>query len=67
VPDYQIELGKLLCTRAELENQIGDTSVAVNTLAEAEAIAAQADALPDSELGRRLASVRQALAGNPAR
>ena len=66
-PEYRIELGKLLCTRAELERRTGDASAALKTLGEIEGIAAQSGARPDSELARSLAALSQALAGGHPR
>jgi hypothetical protein len=59
-----MELGKVLCTRAELERRTGDGTAAWATLIEIETIAAQTVGRPDPELGRRVASLRQALSGS---
>ena len=56
-----IELGKVLCCRAELEREAGDETAARATLDEAEALAVQGAAGPESELGRLLEGLRQAL------
>jgi ATP/maltotriose-dependent transcriptional regulator MalT len=60
--EYPIEVGKVLCTRAELERRMGDARAGA-TLDEVARIAVEVGARPDSELCRRLASARQALAG----
>jgi tetratricopeptide (TPR) repeat protein len=57
-----LELGLLLCARAELEHRSGDTEAARIALAEAEAIAARVGAGSGSELGSRLAKLRPMLA-----
>ena len=54
-----LELGMLLCARAELEQRIGDIGAARATLGEAEAIAVRVGAGQGSELGRKLAKLRQ--------
>jgi predicted ATPase/Tfp pilus assembly protein PilF len=59
----QIELGMLLCTRAELEHRSGAAGAARDAIAEGEAIAGRIGAGRDSELGRKLAAVRQSLRG----
>jgi predicted ATPase len=59
-------LGKLLCVRAELERRNGDIAAAGATLAEAEALAVQISSGPTSDLGRRLAKLRQALDIRPS-
>ncbi|MEB3323471.1 MAG: hypothetical protein VKI81_11660 [Synechococcaceae cyanobacterium] len=51
--DNAVELGKLLCHRAEALAEI-DPDGARCALAEAERLAADAGAGPDSELGRRI-------------
>jgi tetratricopeptide (TPR) repeat protein len=55
----QLELGMLLCTRAELEHRIGAVGAARATLGEADAIATRIGAGQGSELGRKLASLRE--------
>jgi predicted ATPase len=60
-----LELGILLCARAELEHRIGNIGAARATLGEAEGIAAHAGAGQGSELGRKLAKLRQALCERP--
>ena len=57
----QIELGMLLCTRAELEHRSGATGAARDAVGEVEAIAGRIGAGPDSELGRKLAGVRRSI------
>ena len=57
----RLELGKLLCRRGDLERTGGDLAAARSCLAEVEALAAAIHAGPDSELGRELAKLRQAL------
>jgi serine/threonine protein kinase/predicted ATPase/Tfp pilus assembly protein PilF len=53
------ELGLLLCARAELEHRSGDIAAARATLSEAEAIAVAVGAGQGSEIGRKLAQLRQ--------
>ena len=53
------EIGKLLSIRAELERRLGDAAVAMATLVEAETLAARIGAGRESELGQRLARLRQ--------
>jgi tetratricopeptide (TPR) repeat protein len=60
--DARLELGQLLCIRAELEHGTGNTSAAFTTLGEAEDIAIRIGTGPDSELGRMIAKLRQTLA-----
>ena len=60
-----IELGILLCARAELEHRSGDVAAARALLGEAESLFARGGAGPDSPPGRELARVRQALAAPP--
>ncbi len=55
----QLELGSLLCARAELEHRSGESGAARATLGEIEAIAAQIGGGPGSELGRKLAGLRE--------
>ena len=61
---HSLELAKLLCKRAPVERRAGDRAAARRALAEAESIAAQLDARPESELGRAIAEVRVDLADN---
>jgi tetratricopeptide (TPR) repeat protein len=56
-----IELAKLLCVRAELEQGRGNMAAARTAASEAEALAAQVGLGPDSELGRMVAKLREAL------
>jgi predicted ATPase/Tfp pilus assembly protein PilF len=60
--DARMELGKLLCDRAELERRKGDIAAARATLRESENLATLVGAGPDSEFGRKLAKLRQAFA-----
>ncbi len=62
-PEYRVELGKVLCTRAEFELRAGNPEAARETCAEIERIAEQVEARPDSELLRRLAAVRRTPSG----
>ena len=55
---YPLELAKLLCKRAWVERRAGDPEVARRALAEAESIAAELDAGPNSELLRAIVEVR---------
>ena len=55
------ELGLLLCARAELEHKSGDIAAARATLSEVETIAAAVGAGQGSEIGRKLAQLRQEL------
>jgi len=55
-------LGRLLCTRGLLQLRQGHLPAAAHTLAEAQALAQTAGASPESELGRALAELREALA-----
>ncbi len=55
-------LALLLCGRAELERRAGDAVAARATCAEAQSLAAETRAGPDSELGRRIAALETALA-----
>ncbi len=59
--DDRSELVKLLAARAGLEHRTGDRAAASATLREAEALAAQIGAAGDSELGQKLAALRQLL------
>ncbi len=60
--NYGLELGKLLCTRAELERRTGNQTAALETAREVEVLVTDDGARPDSELGRRLAEIRGSLA-----
>ena len=60
---HPYELATLLCSRAELEHRSGRESVAWTTLAEAETLAAKVSQGPETELGRKLAQLRQAWGG----
>ncbi len=55
-------LALLLCGRAELERRAGDAVAARATCAEAQSLAAETRAGPDSELGRKIAALDTALA-----
>jgi predicted ATPase len=55
------ELGICLCDRADIERRSGNLPAAMEKLGEAEALAARMAVGPDSELGRTLARLRQAL------
>ena len=57
-----MELAKLLCIRGRAEVVVGDLDAARAALAEAETVAAATDAGPDSELARRIVTLREALA-----
>jgi predicted ATPase/class 3 adenylate cyclase/Tfp pilus assembly protein PilF len=57
-----LELAKVLCIRGRVEVTAGDLDAARAALAEAETVAAALDAGPDSELGRKIATLREALA-----
>jgi tetratricopeptide (TPR) repeat protein len=59
---YALELGKLLCKRGEVERLAGDLDAARAARDEAASIAARIGAGPDSELGRALAALNDALA-----
>jgi tetratricopeptide (TPR) repeat protein len=54
-------LGYVLCSRAEVERLTGDFFAARVSLRGAESLAAETLAGPDSELGRKIAKLRQAL------
>ncbi len=56
------ELAKLLCIRGRVEAGAGELTRATAALAEAESIAAAMRSAPDTELGRELATLREALA-----
>jgi len=58
----RFELAKLLCAWGRVELVAGDLGVARSSLAEAETLAAVLGAGPDSQLGRKLAELREALA-----
>ncbi len=57
----QLGLGKLLCIRARVEVEGGETERARRAFAEANALARAAGAGPESDLGGRLAQVRERL------
>jgi predicted ATPase/Flp pilus assembly protein TadD len=57
-----LELAKLLCKRAKIEHLAGDPAESEGAIAEAESIARQLDAGPDSELGQVLADARAVMA-----
>jgi hypothetical protein len=59
--DTPLELGQLLCTRAELEQDGGDSAAALTSLREAEGLADRIRSGPDSQLGRMIAKLRQTL------
>jgi hypothetical protein len=59
--DAPLELGQLLCIRAELEQDSGDAAAAVATLREAEDLADRIRSGPDSQLGRMIAKLRRTL------
>jgi len=61
----RLELGKLLCHRGECERLAGDLEAARKALAEAESLRDAVAAGTDSELGREIAKLRQALAPVP--
>ena len=58
---WKLELGKLLCKKARVEHLADDPAAAASALAEAESIATELDASPDSEFGKLLAEARTAL------
>ena len=60
--DARLELSRLLCIRSEIERGSGNPAAALMTLSEAEALALAIGSGPDSELGRMIAKLRQALA-----
>ena len=60
---HPYELATLLCSRAELEHRSGSESAALATLTEADALAVQVSQGPETELGRKLAHLRQAWGG----
>ena len=59
---YAFQLAKLLCARAQVEQLAGDAAAAAAALSEAETIAADIKAGPDSELRQDLTKARTALA-----
>jgi serine/threonine protein kinase/tetratricopeptide (TPR) repeat protein len=59
--DARMELGQLLCVRAEVEHGSGYTGAARTTLSEAEALAQHLGSGPDSELGRMIRKLRKTL------
>jgi tetratricopeptide (TPR) repeat protein len=58
---YALELGKLLCKRGEVERLAGDLDAARAARDEAASIAAETEAGSDSDLGRAVAALRDAL------
>ncbi len=54
----QLELGRLLCSRAEGHHRRGDASAARACLVEAQSLAASVGATPSTELGRALSRVQ---------
>jgi tetratricopeptide (TPR) repeat protein len=58
---YKLELGKLLCKKARVEQLAGDLGVAAAALAEAESIDIELGSDPDAELSKLLAETRAAL------
>ena len=58
---HALELGKLLCKRGEVERLAGDLDAARAARDEAASIAAETKAGPDSELGRAVAALNDAL------
>ena len=60
-----LSLGKLLCSRGWHEAGTGDNHGARSALVEAEALAEQCGAGPESELGRKVSKLRDALAEDP--
>ena len=59
---YQLELGKLLCTRGRADAASGDEHRAAAALAEAESLATAFGASPESELHHEIDKLRKALA-----
>ncbi|HCP48183.1 MAG TPA: hypothetical protein DIU15_19245, partial [Deltaproteobacteria bacterium] len=55
---YKLELGKLLCKKAQVEHLAGEPTGAATALAEAQAIASELNVTPESELGQTLATAR---------
>ena len=58
----RLELAKFLCTRGLVEAAAGDFDAAGTALAEAQMLGAATGAGPDSELGRQMVKLREALA-----
>jgi tetratricopeptide (TPR) repeat protein len=58
---HKVELGRLLCHKARVEHLAGDPGAAAAALAEAEAVAAELDVGPDSDLGTAIAKTRAAI------
>ena len=58
---WALELGKLLCKRGEVERLAGDLDAARAARDDAASIAARIGTGPDSELGRALAALTDAL------
>jgi len=63
---YRMELGKLLCKKAKIEHLAGDPAAAALALAEAQVIAEELGADPESELGAALTEARALLSGADA-
>jgi len=59
---HAIELGKLLCKRGEIALRSAEPTVARAALSEAETIASEVGAGPDSELGQAIDALRDGLA-----
>jgi tetratricopeptide (TPR) repeat protein len=59
---YALELAKLLCKRARVEQLAGDATAGSAALAEADTIAEEMQTGPDSDLGQELTKARTALA-----
>ena len=57
----RLEIGLLLCSRGRLENRAGEMAAAHATLVEAESIAAELAAGPDSPVGKAVAKLREEL------
>jgi tetratricopeptide (TPR) repeat protein len=60
----RLSIGVLLCNRAEVSRLSGDSALALAILQQAEALARELCAEPDSELGRSIARVKQTLAAS---
>jgi predicted ATPase/serine/threonine protein kinase len=58
---YAVELAKLLCRRARVEQLAGAAATAATALAEAETIAVEVKAGPKSDLGQELSKARSVL------
>jgi tetratricopeptide (TPR) repeat protein len=58
---YAFEFAKLLCKRARVEQLAGDTASASAALTEAETIAVEVKAGPESDLGQELSKARSVL------